>query len=176
MRSSFYSTWTFGQYRPPLSGDQCIPEEYLPFGANFAARASVMRGVRFDEAIGPRGRSYATGEDTRLLGGLASRGVAMRYLPAASVQHAVGPQCLTPRWWWRRAFSIGREHGLGPLPVSWTPMSGRLDEAPATIGGTLTRVFGATLRRACVFDLPIFLAWSAGFLYERWRETSRGSL
>lgn len=175
MRRDAYAGWGFGRFRPPANGEEVLVPPWLPFGANFAVRASLMKGVQFDERIGPRREGYATGEDTELLERLRSRGVEMRYLPAASVQHRIHRQSLSPGWWRRRALSFGREAGYRWPVIDWTPFTGALIQPSKTVAQLVTSVWGSTFRRLTAFEFPMLAAWTAGFIYERWRDRNRGA-
>ncbi len=79
------------------------------FGPNMAVRVPVFRkGYRFEERIGPRGRSYAMGSETELLLRLEQAGYRTWHCQRAIVFHAIEAHQLTEDWILERAVRFGR--------------------------------------------------------------------
>jgi len=79
------------------------------FGPNMAVRTAVFRkGCRFDERIGPRGRSYAMGSETELLLRLERDGYRTWHCQRALVFHAIEAHQMTENWILGRAVRFGR--------------------------------------------------------------------
>jgi glycosyltransferase involved in cell wall biosynthesis len=79
------------------------------FGPNMAVRTSVFTGgYRFDESIGPGGRSYAMGSETELLLRLERGGYRTWHCQRALVFHAIEAHQMTERWILGRAVRFGR--------------------------------------------------------------------
>jgi GT2 family glycosyltransferase len=96
------------------------PTEYLPFGPNFAVRATALGTTRFDDSVGPNGAEYPMGGETELLRRLTRQGARTVYVPGAMVQHLVRADQLTEAFVLGRALRFGR--GLVRLgDVSWSP-------------------------------------------------------
>lgn len=84
---------------------------FLVFGPNMAVRSSIFEaGVRFDPAIGPRGRDYPMGSETKFTQFLEQQGHRAWYVPAAKVEHLVQKSQLTIPWVMQRAVRYGRGH------------------------------------------------------------------
>lgn len=93
--------------------DPELPEgpsgDFLPFGPNMAVRRRVFeRGIRFNEEVGPRGRSYIMGSETELVRRLRAEGEPPVFVPASVVQHTVRPEQLGLRSLLRRGVRYGR--------------------------------------------------------------------
>jgi glycosyltransferase involved in cell wall biosynthesis len=79
------------------------------FGPNMAIRAEVFqKGYRFDERIGPRGRSYAMGSETELLLRLEQAGYLTWHCQRALLFHAIETHQMTEDWILERALRFGR--------------------------------------------------------------------
>jgi glycosyltransferase involved in cell wall biosynthesis len=99
----------------------------MPFGPNFAVRATAMTGMRFSERIGPSRGEYAMGDEIEMLSRLAAHGERAIYVPSAVVGHHVGIHQINLRWLLQRAFRLGRgfarlendEKSLRVLGVPW---------------------------------------------------------
>jgi glycosyltransferase involved in cell wall biosynthesis len=94
------------------------PMTKLPFGPNFMVRARAMRGLRYNDAIGPLGEDYVSGSETELLLRLTRAGHQMVYVPSAVVGHVVRPNQLSVDWLLARSYRWGRcyvELGLEPI-------------------------------------------------------------
>jgi glycosyltransferase involved in cell wall biosynthesis len=65
--------------------------EALPYGANWAIRASEQRRHRYDPRLGPRGEQRLVGEEWAVMHALLDDGAAGRWVPAARVQHVIPP-------------------------------------------------------------------------------------
>lgn len=92
-----YSFWA------PEGGEG--PTEELPFGPNFAVRASSMESITLNERIGPG--ATGMGSETTLLKDLIARGSRIVYIPDATVHHVVSPYQLEPGYLVRRSFRLG---------------------------------------------------------------------
>lgn len=93
------------------------PTDQLPFGPNFAIRASVMTGFAFSEQIGPSAeRNYSMGSETEFLLRLQKAGHEIVYVPSAHVQHVIQANQLKPAWLLGRSFRLGR--GLTRMGLS----------------------------------------------------------
>jgi GT2 family glycosyltransferase len=84
------------------------PGDLYPYGANIAFRAcdvSLVGG--FSTAVGLRGRQLFAHEETDLCYRLEEIGREIVYAPAAVVEHHVGAERLTPRWFLERHWAGG---------------------------------------------------------------------
>ena len=99
------STVVFCRYAPQ-PGEGSV--ELAPFGANLAIRRSVFQSFRYDESIGPRGRSYAMGSESEFLARLQESGRRFIYVPTARVDHVISAEQLSMRWLLRRVYRYGR--------------------------------------------------------------------
>lgn len=106
LRSHPFSEAAYARYVLPTPEGETTR---LPFGPNFAVRASAMAGMRYCESIGPRsGGSYSMGSETELLKRLRDRGERIVYVPSAVVEHVVQPSQLDEHWLLARSFRLGR--------------------------------------------------------------------
>lgn len=81
----------FAERRIPGPG-ATISIDYLPFGANFAVRASVQRANPFDPAFGRVGDGLAGGDETTVLTRLLESGREGRWIEGAGLTHVMGPE------------------------------------------------------------------------------------
>lgn len=96
----------FARYGP---ADESGPTTATPFGPSFAVRAEVMRGLRFEESVGPDGSDgYAMGTETMLLVGLVDPERPAVYVADSVVHHIVRPEQLDRRALCLRSFRMGR--------------------------------------------------------------------
>jgi len=96
------------------------PTSQLPFGPNYAIRASTICSTRFDDSVGPNGAEYPMGGETELLRRLTRGGALTVYVPGAVVEHVIRAEQLTETFVIERAMRFGR--GLVRLgDVSWSP-------------------------------------------------------
>jgi glycosyltransferase involved in cell wall biosynthesis len=79
--SSSFATRDFGEV--PFMLDS----ERLPFGANFAVKASEQRSVLYDPNFGLSHGKIVLGEETLVMKHLLSRGLTGWWVPASKVQH-----------------------------------------------------------------------------------------
>ena len=63
--------------------------------------------MRWRLGSGPRGDRPSVGEESDLCYRLQARGLGVRYVPDAIVDHLVDPARLDPAWFFRRAFWTG---------------------------------------------------------------------
>jgi glucosyl-dolichyl phosphate glucuronosyltransferase len=94
--------------------DFAVPRE-TPFGANFVVlrRLAIDVGA-FDVRLGRTGRHLVGGEEVDLIARLAPHG-AVRYVPAAWVNHHIEARRATRRWLLRRCFAQGKTGALMEL-------------------------------------------------------------
>lgn len=84
------------------------PVNPVPVGPNLMIRASVFDDFRYDETIGPSGKSYAMGSETEFLVRVKlALGCNYIYLPNAKVEHIIRPEQI--EWSW----ILGRGHRAG---------------------------------------------------------------
>jgi GT2 family glycosyltransferase len=84
------------------------PGDLYPYGANIAFRVSdVHVAGGFCTAVGLRGRRLFAHEETDLCYRLEEIGREIVYAPAAVVDHHVGAERLTPRWFLERHWAGG---------------------------------------------------------------------
>jgi GT2 family glycosyltransferase len=67
----------------------------FPWGCNMAFRRASLQGITFRPELGRRGSDRAACEDEVFCQELADAGLQGVWLPAATIQHIVGPQRLT---------------------------------------------------------------------------------
>jgi cellulose synthase/poly-beta-1,6-N-acetylglucosamine synthase-like glycosyltransferase len=82
------------------------PVRLLPNGS-FMIRSTALRGMGYDESMGPQGLHYRMAEDTDLLLRLQRAGVGTIWVPSASVRHVVRAEQLEQRWLLQRAEAQG---------------------------------------------------------------------
>ncbi len=90
-------------------GEQIIPTNRPPFGANMAVRRTMIEqhgGFRAD--LGPQGTAAGLGEDTEFGERLIRAGARCVYLPAAIVDHLVEARHCTKRYVQQWYFHFGR--------------------------------------------------------------------
>ncbi len=142
---------------------------YLPFGANFGLRKSLLGDVRFDPRLGPSENSRVLGEEVALFQQLLGKGLRGRWVSDVSVRHYVDPSRLKLRSLRRQLFGMGR-HGVrkGGPPAGRTLIAGM----PAWVyRSTLTSFMGMTaalvLQRKLWFYQSFNQFWQYwGVLYE----------
>jgi glucosyl-dolichyl phosphate glucuronosyltransferase len=76
-----YALRDFGTRVAPLEADR------LPFGANFAVRASELRAHPFDTRLGNRGLERVAGEETKVMRAILEAGGGGWWVPSARVRH-----------------------------------------------------------------------------------------
>jgi len=159
-----FAVTAFARYEP-ANGEGVV--RCTPFGPNLALRRSTIGDVRFNESIGPNGRTYPMGCETELLRRLADRGAISVYVPSARVQHVVRPEQVRPAWLALRAFNFGRGHAreLPDPPGPW------LLGAPRYLWRQVAEAWLATLAGALRdeaerFSRRVRLHWLRGILHE----------
>ena len=94
----------------------------FPFGANMAMRAAALRDIGgFSERLGRVGRSLLSGEEHAAIATLRDIGWRVWLQPDAVVTHAVAPERLEGRYYWRRLWWQGvsrAREGRSPR-VAW---------------------------------------------------------
>jgi glycosyltransferase involved in cell wall biosynthesis len=96
----------FAKFLPQPDEGPCV---HLPFGPNFAVRASHLSGVRFSEEMGSKGADTdLMGGESELLARLQAAGERVIFVPSAPVRHVIVPSQLDRGWLLRRMFRIGR--------------------------------------------------------------------
>jgi len=92
----------------PERREGSCPANFI-FGPNMAIRKRFFdEGYRFDEGVGPVGKTYPMGSETDLLMRLARNGVRSRFVPDAKVYHFIRKEQLGLGWVFRRAINFGR--------------------------------------------------------------------
>lgn len=110
LRDHPFAVPAFAQFTPKLP-EGLLPAPLVPFGANFAARAHVINGSRFNEALGPGERNLMN-EDTEFLRRLRNRGEEIAYVPTAGVMHRLLDERVSPVWLFERAYALGRSAAI----------------------------------------------------------------
>jgi glucosyl-dolichyl phosphate glucuronosyltransferase len=99
----------FGKFAPGFD-EGPLPAGTLPFGANFAVRASAIQGMRFKLDLGPSKENGAMfGEDSEFVGRFQDESREIIFVPAASVDHHLTPAKIEITSLLDRAFHLGRE-------------------------------------------------------------------
>jgi glycosyltransferase involved in cell wall biosynthesis len=80
----------------------------LPYGANFATRAELLRRYPCDPRIGRRGKSLLSGEESVVLEAMLADGHAGWWVPEARVHHVIPAERLTPRYVRAVAYGLGQ--------------------------------------------------------------------
>ena len=81
------------------------------YGPNMAVRKHVFSaGVYFDPSIGPNGadKNYGMGSESAFCTSAAAAGFQTGFAPAPLVHHIVRDHQMTPNYWAKRAFKLGR--------------------------------------------------------------------
>lgn len=122
-----YEAWMGPVYTltdPSLEDGPVRP--WLVFGPNMAIRTSIFKsGVRFDQAVGPRGSSYPMGSETEILLRLSRQGHRAWFIKEAIVEHFVRKEQLQESWVLRRGFRFGRgAQRLEPNRKQWMSILG----------------------------------------------------
>lgn len=86
--------------------------DHLPFGANFAIRATVQRGHPYDPRLGRRGRDLRSGEETAVLQRILAEGGRGVWVPGATLRHYVSAERQTREYLRRYYFNNGAAHSL----------------------------------------------------------------
>jgi GT2 family glycosyltransferase len=86
-----------------------------PFGANMAfRRVALERAGGFSTALGRRGRSLLSGEDSDMVARVLAAGGRVWLEPAAVVHHRVTAERCTSRYYWRRLWWNGVGRAVAP--------------------------------------------------------------
>lgn len=130
--------------------DAVVGSVTYPFGTNMAIRRSWLDEVGgFDERLGRRGRSLASGEETQLFERIEAAGGRISWTHDAAVTHVVGPDRARLGWVAQRALAQGRSDVcLDRI----TGRGGTARTAASSAVATLTRGWG-DLRRARANDV-----------------------
>ena len=89
------------------------PDEEAVYGANISFRVEPLRAVGgFDPALGHSGRRVFFGEEDAVQRALVRRGLRVRYVPDAAVEHVIPPERLTRGSFLRRRFAFGVALGM----------------------------------------------------------------
>jgi glycosyltransferase involved in cell wall biosynthesis len=83
------------------------PQE-VPFGANMAVRRDALAELRFDPALGRRGESLLSGEETAIFRRLLAQGARGRWVAAAEVRHAIPAERMSERYLADYFYWVGR--------------------------------------------------------------------
>lgn len=109
-----FTVMAFARYRPQ---DTEGPTPRPPFGPNVSFRRALLQRHRYDDGIGPSGKSYAMGSEAELLVRLRRHGERFIYVADAPVEHLIQPQQVTVDSLLRRAYRSGRGAArLSPRP------------------------------------------------------------
>ena len=94
-----------------VPSDLCITNQstYLPLGANFGLRKSLLSDVRFNPRLGASKNSRILGEEVALFQHLLSKGLKGSWVSDAGVRHYVDPSRLKLRSLRRQLFGMGRQ-------------------------------------------------------------------
>ena len=121
LKAAFHEVETAYAVRNYDCGDVPLTAEIVPFGANMAFRASVLRDLPFDPNLGRVGNTMLGGEEEVLIRSLLSRGLPGRWVADARVQHYIPPERQTIQYL-RRFYE-----GVGATKARLVPHSnGRL--------------------------------------------------
>lgn len=96
----------FARFDPGLR-EGPLPPPLLPFGPNYAVRASAVRKMAFREDLGPSGDSLLN-DEIEFCKRLRRRREEFIFVPTAGVEHYVRPEQVRLRWLLERAFTYGR--------------------------------------------------------------------
>jgi glycosyltransferase involved in cell wall biosynthesis len=94
----------------------------LPFGANMAFRADVLRQTRFDGRLGRQGRVLLSGDETQLFRRLQANGQLGLWVGKARVRHHIPAQRMTLTYLWKFFQGSGRtfvRQGDNPPGRAW---------------------------------------------------------
>ena len=69
-----------------------LDRDHLPYGANYAVRADVQRGIAYNAELGRRGSELRGGEETAVVLEILARGGTGWWVPGAGVQHYVSAE------------------------------------------------------------------------------------
>jgi glycosyltransferase involved in cell wall biosynthesis len=89
-----------------------LDAERLPFGANMAFRADVLRRQPFNTALGRSGRGMKAGEEAALMSRLLAAGETGWWVPGAAVDHVMPPSRQTAGYLRRFYRGLGETYGL----------------------------------------------------------------
>lgn len=90
-----------------------LAENYPPYGANFALRATVQRQFRYDCRLGAHPGSWMrSGEETDVVQAVLASGATGRWVPAAVVHHIMPPERQSVAYVRHYYGSAGRLSGL----------------------------------------------------------------
>lgn len=123
LRIHDFARTAFARFSHPLP-EGILPEHLVPYGPNFAVRASAMAGAGFAEQLGPRGEDYPMGGETELIRRLRCAGNEIVYVPSAVVGHVVQGQQLTLGWLYGRSYRQGRGEARIGAKNLWPKIAG----------------------------------------------------
>lgn len=134
--------------RPPLLGylsnhdrgerAHDLPRDDHGLSAALAVDRAVFEAVGgFWEGLGPRPGQQRTNDDVQLCRAIMRTGATIRYLPQATVVHAVPPSRRTRRYVLARAFEQGRSDWLLERRWEGTPATTVLTDALVAFGRDL---------------------------------------
>jgi glycosyltransferase involved in cell wall biosynthesis len=113
-------TQVFDQVGPAYAavnhGPSAIPldDAHLVFGANIAARMSVLPKYKFDPSLGRTGTNMLSGEETTVFAAMRRDGLAGWWVPGARVRHFVPRERQTLRYLRRWHYGVGWYQGMAP--------------------------------------------------------------
>jgi len=151
-----------------------LDDAHLVFGANIAARMSVLTRYNFDPKLGRTGTNMLSGEETTVFAAMRRDGFAGWWVPAARVRHFIPRERQNLKYLRRWHSGVGWYQGMAPA----SPEEHSLFSVPFWVWRQLVeygtrycvdRVFGSP--RVWVRDMSYFAsAW--GYLRAR-RKASR---
>jgi glycosyltransferase involved in cell wall biosynthesis len=80
----------------------------IPFGANMAFRTALIRGHRFDPALGRIGTGMLSGEEAELVARLRKQGHPGVWVGTARVRHYIAADRMTAAYVWKFFHGLGR--------------------------------------------------------------------
>lgn len=123
LRDHLFASMAFSRLSLAGRTEGPLPPTILPFGPNYAVRASALTDLRFRTDLGP-GTSCPLGDETEFLARLKARGHKILYVPSARIEHLVSARQLATVSLMRRAFHIGLAYAavhpeLPPQAATW---------------------------------------------------------
>ncbi|MEO7102540.1 MAG: glycosyltransferase [Gemmatimonadaceae bacterium] len=111
----------YGQNLPEML-DAGIGKGILPFGANMAFRADILRDHSFNPKYGPIGTKRINGSETDLICRLLSAGQTGRWVSGATVEHRIHARQMTTRFLRWYYAGCGAAMAAQPIHGSTPPM------------------------------------------------------
>lgn len=118
-----FARQAFAKFHPPVP-EGVLPDQFVPYGANFAVRRSAMAAYRFSEYLGPQAGDYAMGGESDFILRLRRNGAVIAFVPSAVVGHVVQEHQRELAWLFRRSFRLGRGYARGSADNDWPKLAG----------------------------------------------------